>query len=476
MRTLCFKLNFNNPEDQLQLKEIQNLYSRDFRRVYNNLELTQDKTFLKSLRTKSSKLKDYLIKEVISFKEKYDINKSKILDKITELEKLNNLSNKQFKNLVNLKKSFKSNICFGGRLNLKRRTKNLISNEEWKEQRLYTISIQGETSRKGSRFFDFKNISNGELLFKLESTDIKIPLRITTLKFKQELSLLQNLSNQKKISISVRLTYNKIFITYDESLMYDNKFDYKLFNTNKPSNMTKEESKLYWRSKYQEHENKLKNNKLERYLSIDINPNEIGYNLVDKNMNILDKGCYQITGKVSENKRKFEYSQIIKDLFKKVRHFKVSYFIIEDLKNLNKDNFGNQNSNRKNKLEFKKNFIFSLIKRRCNETGTILRKINPVYSSFIGNLTYQEYDPIASSLEISRRGIDQYNQGFKLIPDLHSTKIFTDKIDKYCKLNEYKGFIDLFKSIRDKSYRRKDKIFLSQKFSRGGESHVYLYI
>ena len=98
---------------------------------------------------------------------------------------------------------------------------------------------------------------------------------------------------------------------------------------------------------------------------------------------------------------------------------------------LNKYNFVNKTSNRKNKLEFKKNFIFSIIKRRCNETGTVLREVNPCYSSFIGNLMYKEYDPIASSIEILRRGIGQYTKGFKLIPYFDINSIFTDKIDGY---------------------------------------------
>ena len=177
---------------------------------------------------------------------------------------------------------------------------------------------------------------------------------------------------------------------------------------------------------------------------------------------------------MSENKRKYEYSQIIKDLFKKVKHYRVSYFIIEDLENLNKDNFGNKVSNRKNKLEFKKNYIFSLITRRCNETGTILRKVNPVYSSFIGNLTYDMYDPIASSIEICRRGINQFNKGFRLIPEYCLDNILTDKIDKYVDPSHFNTFRELYKSIRNKSYRRKDLSFSRQKFTQTDKSHVCL--
>ena len=207
-----------------------------------------------------------------------------------------------------------------------------------------------------------------------------------------------------------------------------------------------------------------------------MNPNEIGFSILDKNLKIIEDGCYKIIGKVGENKRKYEYSQIVKNLFQKIDFHRVSYFIIEDLDNINKDNFGNRISNRKNKLEFKKNFIFSLIERRCNETGTILRKVNPCYSSFIGNLTYKKYDPIASSIEIGRRGIGQFTKGFRLIPEFDPDSIITDKIDGYTDLNQFTNFVDLFRSIRNKSYRRKEISFSSQKFSKGDESHVCLCV
>jgi len=125
-------------------------------------------------------------------------------------------------------------------------------------------------------------------------------------------------------------------------------------------------------------------------------------------------------------------------------------------------------------LEFKKNYIFSLISRRCNETGTILRKVNPCYSSFIGNLTFKEYDPIASSIEILRRGIGQFSKGFKLIPEFHIDNLITDRLDEGVDLSGFNNFVELFKSIRDKSYRRKDLSFSSQKFTKGDESHVFL--
>ena len=476
MRTIVYKIKVSDLNKDF-LKNYQKDYSIDFRRIYMNLELQKDSNFIKSLRIKNSKLYEYTIKEVIAFKEKYDSTQTKIIEKINENQELlnksndSNIKNKLFKKIVRLNKSLKSNICFGGRLNLQKRTKNLITNEEFKELRLYPITFYGETATKGNRFFELNNLSKGELIFK-PSKNKHINFSISNKKHKDILKSLELFSKNKELPITIKLTHEKIFITYDESKLNKTYFDSKLHQKDKPKDLSKEETKLYWKSKYQEHETFLKINKLERYLSIDINPNEIGYSISDKHLNILDKGCFKIIGKVNESKRKHEYSQIVKTLFKRVKHYKISYFIIEDLENISKDNFGNKVSNRKNKLEFKKNYIFSLIQRRCNETGTILRKVPAYYSSFIGNLTYKEYDPIASSIELLRRGINQYTKGFQMIPEFNKDNIFTDKIDKYVDLNNYTGFVELFKSIRNKSYRRKDISFSRQVFTKSTKSHV----
>lgn len=301
-----------------------------------------------------------------------------------------------------------------------------------------------------------------------------MPIQISTKKFKDVLEKLTLLAINKSIPITIKLTHEKIYITYDESLMNGTNFDRKKFCKEKPKGLNDEESKSYWRNKHTEHELKLSKGKLDRYLAIDVNPNEIGFVITDSSLKIIDKGAYVITGKVSENKRRFEYSQIVKELFKKVIHYMVSYFIIEDLDNLNRDNYENRVSNRKNKLEFKKEFIFGLVTRRCNETGTILRRVNSCYSSFIGNLTYKEFDSISSSIELCRRGIGQFTKGFKLIPPFDLNNIITDKIDGYgLDLSRFSGFVELFVTIRDKSYRRKDISFSVTKFSR--MSHVLLY-
>ncbi len=471
MKTLVYNITVS-PEDKEVLKKLQDGYSMDFRKLYNNLDLQKDPIYLSELNIKSSKFREYLIKEVEVFKQKYETNQSKLVEKINKLE-IGIIDKKTFNKLTFLKRSLKSNICFGGRTNLEKRRKNLITNKQWRELRRYPMCFYGETASKGNRFFDLKNISKGEITFKLNK-NTHVPIKISNKKHRKDLIKLEELSNNKQIPITIRLSNDKLWISFDECILNNTYFDYKKHQKDKPKGLSQEENRKYWRSKHQEHEEFLKIGKLDRYISIDVNPNEIGFSISDDKMNILDKGCYRIEGKVSENKRKFEYSQIIKELFNKIKHYKVSYFVIEDLDNLNKDNYGNKVSNRKNKLEFKKNYIFSIIERRCNETGTVLKKVKPHYSSFVGNLLYKEYDPIASSLELLRRGIGQYKLGFRLVPEYDPNNIITDQIDGYVDLDQFKSFQELFKSIRNKSYRRKTKTFSSQKFTKCDKSHVYL--
>jgi len=164
---------------------------------------------------------------------------------------------------------------------------------------------------------------------------------------------------------------------------------------------------------------------------------------------------------------------IIKELFNKIKHYKCSYLVMEELEGVVKEDHGNKVSNRKIKNEWKLNYIKGILKRKCNETKTILREVNPVYSSFIGNLTYNYYDPISSALELCRRGINKFKKSFKLIPDFNPSNIMTD-ISKRIKIDHNaKNYQELFKSIRKQSYRRKNKIFSSYLLNK--QSNVCLY-
>ena len=121
MKTLVYNITVSD-EDQEVLKKLQDGYYMDFRKLYKNLDLQKDPTYLSELNTKSSKFREYLIKEVEVFKQKYETNQSKLVDKINKLES-GVIDKKTFKKLTFLKRSLRSNICFGGRTNLEKEEK-----------------------------------------------------------------------------------------------------------------------------------------------------------------------------------------------------------------------------------------------------------------------------------------------------------------------------------------------------------------
>ncbi len=103
MNTLVYNITVSD-NDREVLKKLQDGYSMDFRKVYNNLDLQKDPTYLSELNTKSSKFREYLIKEVELFKQKYETNQSKIQERINKIEQ-GIIDNKTFNKLVFLKRS-----------------------------------------------------------------------------------------------------------------------------------------------------------------------------------------------------------------------------------------------------------------------------------------------------------------------------------------------------------------------------------
>lgn len=456
MKTIIFSINLNESDCNL-VTELQNQYSISFRKVYNNLELSSDPEFLKSLPVKSSKQKEYLIKEVLAFNERNIANKERILENITKLESEKHLKLSKFRKLQKLRKSYNSKICFGDKKELIKLSKGEGDINIWKSSRLLPLVFYGETSRLGNRFFDLKEISEGKVLFKLESTDIKIPLIFNTKKYKNELIKLQSLILDKKIPVTIKLTNKLIYITYDESILNKTNVDIKAFYKEITDIKDKDTRRVLIANRYKEHEEYLKIGKLNRYLSIDLNPDGIGYCIMNKDLSIVTKGYLDISKVLKANKRRYETINLIKILFKLIKHYKCSYIVTEEL-NINDNDLGNRVSNRKVNNLWNRELINNNITKRCNETGTIRIEINPCYTSFIGNIIYKEYDPIASSMEICRRGINKYSKG-GFYPELDLTNFINDK--RYNKIKEcltWKELYSLFVTSKW-SYRRKLKEF-----------------
>ena len=308
------------------------------------------------------------------------------------------------KNLIS--KNNKKQIIFGGLKLFLQRCKNLISKDEYKIKKLYPIQIVGAKFNKGN--CKFQIIDETKILFKPnKNTHIILNLTKQSKKSIKELLKLKELQNNCIISITYKLNKDYIYLTFDYNLLYDK----KIFNP-------------------------IEN----RIFAIDMNPNYIGYSIIDwkdsQKFNLIDKGIislkplndkdfnlknkgYSSNSKLRlyiSNKRKYEIVKIVQQLTKLAKHYKCNLFSIEDLNIKNSDKELGKKFNKLTNNLWCRNIFENQINKYCNFIGIKLIKVLPNYSSFIGNLVYRELklpDMILASIEISRRCYEFYHQYFK---------------------------------------------------------------
>ena len=289
----------------------------------------------------------------------------------------------------------------GGKHLLKQYLKKLISKEEYCKQKLIPIWIVGEQLQHGNRLFNF-NFQNSKLIFKLSRNNHK-EIQICLPKGKQlkELFKIQELTEQKQITVTVSFNNEFVWISFDESLL-----------------------KL---------EEEFKDLKTNRVLGLDLNPNYIGLSVLefDKNDNfdILHKQVFDFTelnkksNKSSsdslsvymKNKAKFEKIQVCYDIINLLNYWKCSKLCIEDLNIKSSNKNQGKIFNRLCNNVWDRSLIVNKLRMLANIYSFELAEVNPAYSSFIGNLLYGSNecpDMIASSIEIARRGFKKFEKGW----------------------------------------------------------------
>jgi IS605 OrfB family transposase len=381
-------------------------------------------------------------------------------------------------------KSMGDEIVFGGKHLLRKlgylhndKIKNaddiIKTKDEYVINRLGSMYLLGEANQKGNRFFDFNLINNKIIYkpFKGKKIEIDYDKRNGF-----DAASLQELIDNKQISITISMNEKQICLMYDEAIVSGYAINEaerrKEVKKAQEGVFTKEEktaiAKEIYANYYKELRNRQMMNKIpNRYLGIDINPEYIGYSIIDLNedntYNIIKAGCYDLsalckkTGKSSDsdiakkrnNKRKYERSQAVCDIFRMMKHYKVGSFVMEDL------NFKNSSEikefNRKTKNIWDREKLTAQIKKKCTEGGYQFIEVNPVYSSFIGNFTNKVFDPVGASIEINRRGATKYLKGF-FYPDIDlSTVRAAVMMCKKCHTD-----VEL---IRDKSWKELYTIF-----------------
>jgi len=290
------------------------------------------------------------------------------------------------------KKRVPNSFIFGGKKLFIDRILKKIKVKNFKLMRLDPLVSVGEASKGGNRKYLFDVVENNLIMFYPDRhTEIEIRLPKLRKNYKDDLYRIQNLTENKKIPIQVGVDLSYIYISYDENSL----------SKNVCCSIDK------------------------RFMAIDMNPNEIGYSIVDwvddNNFRIVATGIFSIKSindkqlklKVASsdpkniclsNKREHEIFEVSKELVKIAQHYRVSAFGLENLDLYSKDY---TKGKKRNRLidnfwaysRFSKNLI-----KRLTLNNLRYYKVPAAYSSFVGNLIHINYpDPVAASIEINRR-------------------------------------------------------------------------
>ena len=307
---------------------------------------------------------------------------------------------KSFKN----KKKKDEKVIFGGKKNFFDRLRKKISKEEYQLKRLLPLYSVGEALKSGNRKFQIED--ENTIIFKVSRKEhLTLNLNGASKRYRDYLNQLIILQINKSIPITYRLDTKSVYISFDL-----NKLKHNL-----------------------EIQDKIK----DRVFGVDLNPNYIGYSVVDWK----GDGTYKIvkTGSISlkplndyddslkgkgyssqskerkyiSNKRNHEIIQIAHRLSKLANHYECEIFSLEDL-NIKQGDIGK--GRKLNKLcnnQWCRNLLTSQIKKMNCLYKIRTLEVIPNYSSFIGNLVYRVHklpDYVLASIEINRRGYEFYHQ------------------------------------------------------------------
>ena len=324
-------------------------------------------------------------------------------------------------------------LVFGGKWNLKQYLKGLITKEQFKRNRLMPLCSIGEYQYKGNRLVDF-DLSNNRVGYKpIRGVYKEICFCPVKKKLANELAKVQELASQKKMPITVKFTDKYLYLTYDESLIYNEAY---------------------------------KGLKHNRVLGIDMNPNYIGVSVIefDKNdeFRVLHKEVYDLTTltkssskassdkqfKYLTNKLKHETLAIAHRINKLVDYWKCSKLAIEDLSIKSKDQKKGRNFNRLCNNKWERQLFVNKLKMLANIHRYELVEVNPAYSSIVGNFAYgspNTPDMVAASIEIARRAYKKFEKGW-FYPKFNISHINERWKQTLCGVKAWK---DLFRKIKE---------------------------
>lgn len=500
MITIKFNINVSE-EDKKKILFRQKQFSYFFRKLYKHYNKINDVEYIKMLinkyklsvyeanciiidvKTKFSQVqtnKDNLSQEIVDLQN--DIKKLKAKSNLTKKE-----TRKLFKEQQKLSyknKNLSKDITFGSRKllkeisflhNNKELNKEIIRTKilEYKSNRIMPLSLYGSKNDSNSnRFFNF-DFNNNHIVYKMnKDTKINIAYKVKN-GYKKLLDDLQAIKDLNILPISVALTHKYICITVDNEVVNGEPFDFSAYTKEiREKNGGKYDKDIYIKYKTEQRNRKLIDKKQSIYAAVDLNPEYVGLSIVEKtsegNINVLDSKCFDLTDLMKKsgmsvsnteslyisNKRKHEIGNIYKEMFNIINHYKCGYFVVEDLnfKSNTQDDMSKEVRRKINNC-WNIGFQMNLMKKHCDNNGIDMIKVNPCYSSFIGNINFSTFDPVAAATEIARRGAYKYNKN-SFYPAFTDTTLntvaerFEESFPDVSDVKDCKTWIELYKLFK----------------------------
>lgn len=164
-----------------------------------------------------------------------------------------------------IKRNGENKVIFGGKKLFVQRCKNKITKENFHKQKQIPIYRVGQSNIKGNSKFSI--ITEEHILFKPNKNEhFLLTLDSVGKNYQRRLVELSELTSRNKIAVDFKLDTEYVYISFDL-----NKLKYERIISKKIK---------------------------DRCFSIDLNPNYIGYTVIDwfdgENYRIIDKGCFSL--------------------------------------------------------------------------------------------------------------------------------------------------------------------------------------
>ena len=277
--------------------------------------------------------------------------------------------------------------------------------KEFNAKKYGEFSVQGDAAYKGCRFF---KIIDSKTIHMVEDGKIIAVLNISS---DNGYGMLLEYLKQHQEAKDMPIAYSYNIYTKKLSISYNHTFVFGKTKTNK----------------------KTRN----RFMSIDLNPNYLGYVIVDwcgsNKFRIVYAGVYSIKEindmddalskqgikstdprrKHITNKRHHEIQEICKALIEKAVYYKCKHFAMENLTIHNEDHYRGRKFNKQVNNQWCRNLFEQCITKRCKQNGIEFSKQMSDYSSFVGNFLFRHLNLLymcLAAFEIGRRAYEYKKQ------------------------------------------------------------------